>query len=177
MPCQKAVSQWTPEVTTPWPHLSKPQAAVLALGSLGMVLAHSCAWSAVAAWLAAWLGRKENTVRQPLREFCYEARTQRGAQRQALGVEKCFAPLLAWVLGWWEGNQLALARDATQWGQRFVVLAIRVVYRGCAIPVAWAVRPAGQKQAWRPVWLRRLRHLRGAIPRSMSVIVLADRGL
>jgi hypothetical protein len=131
----------------------------------------------VPTWLAAWLGRKENSVRQQLREFCYEAQAKRGSRRQALVVERCFAPLLAWVLGGWEGNQLAVALDATPLGQRFVVLAISVVYRGCAIPVAWAVLPAGQKQAWRPVWLRLLRCLRAAIPPSQRVIVLADRGL
>ena len=174
---QKALSQWTTEVTTHLPHLSKPQAAVLALWSLGMVLARSCALSAVATWLAVWLGRKENTVRQQWREFCYEVPAKRGAQRQALVVERCFAPLLAWVLGWWEGSQLALALDATPLGQRFVVLAISVVYRGGAIPVAWAVLPAGQKPAWRPVWQRLRRRLRAAIPRSKRVIVLADRGL
>src|SRR5512144_1947830 len=159
------------------PHLSKPQATVLALWSLGMALARSCALGAAASWLAAWLGRQANTVRQQLREFCYEAPAKRGSQRQALVVERRFAPLLAWVLRGWEGSQLALALDATPLGQRFVVLAISVVYRGCAIPVAWAVLPAGQKQAWRPVWLRLLRHLRPALPRSKLVIVLADRGL
>ncbi len=127
MAYQKAVSQWTTEVTTHLPHLSKPQATVLALWSLGMVLARSCALSAVASWLAAWLGRKENRVRQQLREFCYDAPAKRGAQRQALVVESCFTPLLAWVLRGWEGNQLALALDATQRGQRLVVLAISVV--------------------------------------------------
>jgi hypothetical protein len=43
MSCQRAVYQWTEVVTTHLPHLSKPQAAVLALWSLGMVLARSCA--------------------------------------------------------------------------------------------------------------------------------------
>jgi len=70
MSCQKAVYQWTAEVTTHLPHLSKPQAAVLALWSVGMVLARSCALSAVATWLAVGLARKENTVRQQLREWC-----------------------------------------------------------------------------------------------------------
>jgi hypothetical protein len=46
MAYQKAVSQGTTAVTTHLPHLSKPQAAVLALWSLGMVLARSCALSA-----------------------------------------------------------------------------------------------------------------------------------
>lgn len=177
MSCQKAVYQWTTEVAIHLPHLSKPQVRVLALWSMGMVLARSCALSAVATWLAAWLGGQENTVRQRLREFCYEATAKRGAHRQALPVESCFAPLLVWVLCRWAGQQLALALDATQLGQRFVVLAISVLYRGCAIPVAWTVLPAGQRRAWRPEWLRLLRRLHSAIPRPWTVIVLADRGL
>ncbi len=68
--CQQAVSQWTEEVTSPLPHLSKPQAAVLALWSLGMVLARSCALSAVSTFLAVGLDRKVNTVRHQVREFC-----------------------------------------------------------------------------------------------------------
>jgi hypothetical protein len=58
-----------------------------------------------------------------------------------------------------------------------VVLAISVVYRGCAVPVAWAVVPAGQKRAWRPEWERLLDRLDGVIPVTWTVIVLADRGL
>ena len=173
----EAVYQWTEEVATHLPHLSRSQAAVLALWSLGMVLARSCALSAVALFLAAWQGRKENTVRQQLREFCYEAEAKRGPQRQAVAVEPCFVPLLRWVLAGYTGTQLALALDATTLGERFVVLAVSVVYRGCAIPVAWTVLPAGDKRAWRPEWLRLLRLLRPAIPADWTVIVLADRGL
>jgi hypothetical protein len=39
MSCQRAVYQWTEVVTTYLPHLSKPQARVLASWSLGMILA------------------------------------------------------------------------------------------------------------------------------------------
>jgi hypothetical protein len=127
--------------------------------------------------LAPGLERKPNTVRQQLREFCYEAKAKRGGSRQELQVESCFAPLLTWVVKWWEGTQLALAVDATTLGQRFVVLVVSVVYRGCAIPVAWTVLPATEKQAWRGEWLRMLRQVRGAVPRRFFVIVLADRGL
>jgi hypothetical protein len=112
-----------------------------------------------------------------LREFCYEAKAKRGGPRQEVKVETCFAPLLAWVLSWWEGNQLALAVDATTLGQRFVVLVVSVVYRGCAIPVAWTVLPATEGHAWRGEWLRMLRQVRTAVPRRYFVIVLADRGL
>jgi len=177
MSCQDAVYQWTEVVTTQMPHLSKPQARVLALWSLGMVLARSCALSAVSLFLAQGVERKPNTVRQQLREFCYEAKAKRGGPRQEVAVETCFAPLLAWVLSWWEGNQLALAVDATTLGQRFVVLVISVLYRGCAIPVAWTVLPATEKHAWRGEWLRMLRQVRAVVPRRFFVIVLAERGL
>lgn len=177
MSCRSAVYQWTDVVTTQLPHLSKPQAAGLALWSVGMVLARSCALSAVATLLAVGVERKANTVRQQLREFCYEAKAKRGAKRQALEVENCFAPLLGWVLRWWEGQQLALAIDATALGARFVVLTVSVVYRGCAIPVAWTVLAGNTKHAWRGEWLRMLRQLRPAIPTPWTVLVLADRGL
>jgi hypothetical protein len=127
--------------------------------------------------LAQWLDRKPNTVRQQVREFCCEAPAKRGADRQEVAVETCFAPLLQWVLRWWDGHQLALAVDATTLGQRFGVLAGSVLYRGCAIPVAWTVLPAGQKHAGRGEWLRMLRQVRVAVPRRFFVLVLADRGL
>jgi hypothetical protein len=121
--------------------------------------------------------RKPNTVRQQLREWCYEAEAKRGKPRQELAVETCFAPLLAWVLSWWEGKQLAIAVDATTLGQRFVVLVVSVVYRGCAIPVAWTVLAATEKHGWRGEWLRMLRQVRAVVSRRFFVIVLADRGL
>lgn len=177
MSCQRAVYQWTEIVTTHLPHLSRPQAVVLALWSVGLVLARSCALSAVAALLGVGLERKAGSGRQQLREFCYEAAAKRGEKRQAGDGGSCFAPLLAWVLGWWEGQPVALAIDATTLGARLVVVAVRVVYRGCAIPVAWTILPATAKHAWRGEWLRLLRQGRPAIPATRTVSVLADRGL
>ena len=112
MACQRAVDQWTEVVTTYLPHLSKPQAAVSALWSVGMVLARSGALRAVSLFFAQGLERRPNTVRQQLREFCYGAKAKRGGPRQESAVERCFAPLLARVLSRWEGNQLALAAEA-----------------------------------------------------------------
>ena len=175
--CHSRVTEWTTIIHTRLPSLTKPQATVLALWSLGMVLARSCALTAVSVFLATWLHRKEDTVRQQLREFCYEATAQRGTARQELVVETCFVPLLAWGVDQWGGTQLALALDATTLGTRFTVLAISVLYRGCAIPVAWTVLAATAKHAWRREWWRMLRQVRRAIPRAWTVIVLADRGL
>lgn len=177
MACQEVVYPWTQTIRRRFPALSAPQAAVLALWSLGMVLARSCALTAVSLFLAAWQERPENTVRQQLREWCYPVERKRGMRRRELDVAACFVPLLRWVLSGYAGAQLALALDATSLGERFVVLTLSVVYRGCAIPVAWHVLPAARPDAWRPHWLRLLRLVRPAVPARMTVIVLADRGL
>jgi len=177
MSCRERVYAWRAEVAARLPHLSGPEATVLALWSFGMVLARSCGRTAVGAVLAAGLGRGEGALRQRLREFCYAAADKRGAKRRELAVEGCFAPLLGWVLAWWAGTQLALALDATYLGDRFAVLAVSVLYRGCAIPVAWAVLPANRARAWRREWLRLLRRLGPAVPAGWTVVVLADRGL
>lgn len=70
MSCHLRVPEWTTIIHPRLPHWTKPQAPVLALWSLGMVLARSCALTAVSACLATWLPRKAETVRQPWREFC-----------------------------------------------------------------------------------------------------------
>ena len=75
------LSQWDVTVSTHLPGLSPAQAYVLALWSYGMVLARSCGITSVAVFLAPLLGAKENTVRQRLREWCYDAEDKRGTTR------------------------------------------------------------------------------------------------
>ena len=77
----------------------------------------------------------------------------------------------------WAGRQLVIALDASSLGRLFVVLCVGVVYRGCAIPVAWAVLPANAKGSWKGPWLKLLRRFHGALPGGRPVVVLADRGL
>ena len=179
MTCSERVSQWTATVSSQLPHLSRPQASVLALWSLGMVLAHSCGLSQVSVLLALLLGQPEETLRQRLREWYYPATDKAGQHRRTLEVTTCFAPLLRWVLAWWpdESRELPLALDATTLGQRFTVLCISVLVRGCAIPVAWKVLAYNQKGPWQPYWQALLAHLDGLIPANWTVLVLADRGL
>ena len=70
--CQAGFDQWLRTIMQHLPHLSKPQATVLAWGSFGMVLARSCALPTVRHLLAKGLKRKEQTVRQQLRAW-YDA--------------------------------------------------------------------------------------------------------
>jgi hypothetical protein len=58
MSCHSPVSEWTTLIHLDRPHLSKPQATVLT---------RSCALTVVAAFLAVWLPRQEQTVQQQLR--------------------------------------------------------------------------------------------------------------
>ena len=54
--------------------------------------------------------------------------------------------------------------DATSLGQVLVVLVLSVVYRGCAIPVAWQVLPAIEKGSWKRSWLDLFSHFQGVLP-------------
>ena len=173
------LKDWIEVVVGHMPHLSKPTGTVLALWSFGMVLARSCGLTSVSVSLASLLGKKEDALRQRLREWCWDAQDKKGQRRQALDVTACFDPLLRWILALWSAQErrLALVMDATTLGQRFVVLAISVVYRGCGIPIAWVVLPAIAKGAWKDHWLTLFEHLRSSVPADWTVIVLADRGL
>ena len=177
MACHPRATEWTTIIHTHLPPLTKPQAPVWALGSLGMVLARCCALTAVSAFLAMGLHRQEDAVRQQVREFGYEATAKRGPARQALVIETCWVPLWAWVVAPWAGPPVALALAATPWGSRLPVVALRGVSRGWALPVAWSVLAATAPQAWRRAWWRRLRHVRRALPRAWTGLGLADRGL
>jgi len=176
---QGGVSQWIAEVSSRFGVLTPPQARTLAYWSYGMVLTQSCGLTTIATFLATLRGTRYDAQRQQLRAWCYDAADQRGKGRREVDVSVCFAPLLGWVLALWPPGErrLALARDATTLGQRFTVLAISVVYRGCAIPVAWHVVPATAKGRWRPHWERLLTQVGAEVPADWLVIVLADRGL
>lgn len=170
------------ELASVWPHLSGPQVKGLAQYSLGVHLAEGSGLSRVAHCLGHWLEEKVTAVRERLRDFYRDAADKNGRRRRELVVEDCFAGLLAWVLRGWTpapgaGPELALALDATTLDERFVVLAVSVVYRASAIPVAWKILPAGEPGEWRPHWLELLDRLGPAVPASWRVIVLADRGL
>ncbi len=118
-----------------------------------------------------------HATRQYLREWLYDGTDRAAPCRVQLEVETCFAPLLRWVLAWWEGPELTLAVDPTAQGEELVALVVSVVYRGLAIPVAWRLKPGGQPGAWMPDLCALLDRLGPAVPPHMTVRVLCDRGL
>lgn len=171
--------QWSREVSTRFPKLSKPQALGLALWSYGIAVTRSSGLTTVAVFLAMLRNQSAGTLRQRLREWVYDAPDKRGTKRQEVTVTHCFVPLLRWVVSKWPETEkrMALALDATTLGQRFTVLAVCVVYRGVGLPVAWAMVPATEAGSWQPHWQGLLALLEPAIPKDWQVLVMADRGL
>ena len=175
----KPLQQWFEIIHENLPHLSRPQARVLAMWSFSLVMTKRIGVSANANFLAHYLDQNEDTLRQRLREWYWEAKQKRGEKRRELDVTVVFPDLLKWVLALWppERKQLVLAMDATTHKDIFVVLSLHVVYRCCAIPVAWKVLPANQPGSWKPHWQALFGYLKDVVPADWCVIVPADRGL
>ena len=177
------LSQWHQNVSTFLPHLSQPQIAVLVLWSTGIVLAQSCGLTTVAVFLAYLLETSEHSLRERLRDWYRDREHKRGAKaghkRRSLEVSSCFPYLLRWVVALLpsECRHLALAMDASTLGQRFTILTISVLVRGCAIPVAWHIVEATRAGAWRPHWEKLFEQLADCVEAEWTVIVAADRGL
>src|SRR5436305_12572860 len=146
---QDPLGSWTKELTKTFPDLSKPQLKGLAEWSFGMILARRCSLDHVASYMADWLEQPELSVRSRLREWYLPAEcksvSSHGDKRRDLPVRTCFAPLLNWLRRDWPEPRLALALDASTLADRFVLLAVSVLYRRCAFPVAWQVLPATAK--------------------------------
>ena len=162
-------------IETHLPHLSRPQLTGLALWVCGAIFAGSACQNAVASALSAkgnW-----NSLRQYLREWLYDGSDRARPCQTELDVTLCFAPLLRWVLSWWLSSRLALAIDPTLKGDQITAIVISVVYRSCAIPVAWRIHKATQKGSWMDPTVELLKELAPAVPRDMTVIVLCDRGI
>jgi len=172
------LKQWYGEVSRNMPHLSKSQAMVLTLYSFGMVMTGRCGLTVIVTFLSLLLGETPGNLRQRLREWNYESAQKRGKKRQAVEVSANFGALLRWLLREWSAKgQLVLAMDVTYLGDRLTILAISVVYRGSALPVAWRILPGNTQGEWHPLWVALVRCLQPAIPRGWQVFVLTDRGL
>ena len=114
---------------------------------------------------------------QYLREWLYDGSDRARPCKTQLEVSICFVSLLRWVLAWWRSERLALAVDPTSKKDDSVAIVISVLYRGCAIPVAWHIRHADQRGSWMDPIVELLRELAPAVPREMTVVVLCDRGI
>ena len=154
-------------IETHLPHLTQSQLTGLAWWVCGTILAGSACQNAVASALSTrgnW-----NNLRQYLREWLYDGGDRARPCKTELDVSLCFAPLLQWVLAWWRSGHLALAVDPTLKGDQTTAIVVSVVYRGCAIPVAWRILRANQRGAWMDPIVELLQELAPAVRQEMTV--------
>jgi hypothetical protein len=165
-------------VETHLPGLTRAQQEGLVWWVYGTVLAGSACQGAVATALEPLVGPDgADALTRRLREWLSAGADKEVPCRAEVDAVACFAPLLGWVRHWWQGAALPLALDATALGDRLVVLAVSVLYRGSAIPVAWHVTAANRPGAWLAPILDVLAALAPGVPAATSVLVMADRGL
>lgn len=145
---QKELSQWSDRLASRLPRFSRPQIRTLACWSFAIVVCRYCGLSRVALFLATLLGQNENTVRERLRDLYRPADQKRGEKRRELDVSEATADLLAWCAG--AAKRLVVALDVTNLDDRFHVLAISVVCRGGAVPIAWRIVKGNEPGEWTP---------------------------
>jgi hypothetical protein len=181
MKLNQHLKDWKQIVSSKFPNLSLPQLSGLATWSFGMVMTQSSSLTKVATLIAKVNQEPENTVRQRLKEWYKSgyAKAKKGNKRASIEVIECFGSLLQWVVDLLPQTtkELPIAMDATSIGQNFTVLSINVLYRRCAIPVAWKVVKATEKGSWKPYWKELFQSLKNIVPQDGKVFVAADRGL
>lgn len=177
MPHTTAFYDWKTRVNTLFDALKPHHRVALAEYSFGMILARCCGLTSVAAYLAVVLRCNVHALRQRLRELYQPATAQIGAARSEFDFTLCFAPLIRWAAADQPDKRLVIALDPTNLTDRFRVLCAAVLYRGCGLPVAWAVQAAADKGSWNTIWFDLLGKLKGALGEGWTVLVLTDRGL
>jgi hypothetical protein len=169
--------EWRTRVATACPEIPAAYARGLAEWSFGLAQAGCAALSGVAVFLAAYLQQAFDTVRQRLRDLYLPGDQKAGASRTTFDVRLCCPGLFRWITATWADRRLALALDPTTLGDRFTVLTVALVYRGCGIPLAWTVLEGNEPEAGNPIWKELLGRVRAAIGGDWFVCVCTDRGL
>ena len=163
---------WDEEVGRLLPGVSTWQRRALAAFSLGVALAKHCSLARVAVVVP---GAAE--VASTTRRF------ERLLANERLEVRAARAALGAALVERGRGQTLWLALDETHQGRtatgaRLGMLALRLIYRERAIPLAWACYRPGQAPASFPTLIDGLiDEVTAMLPPDASVVLLTDRGL
>jgi hypothetical protein len=163
---------WECEVQRLLPEVGVWQRRALALFSLGMAAAQHCGLARVAA-VVPGLAEVPSTTR----------RFERLLANQRLDVKLARAAIGAAVLEQARGGTIWLALDETHQGRtpsgaRLGMLALRLVYRERAIPLAWVCYRPGAAPAPFPELIAGLiQEVAALVPPKTQVVLMTDRGL
>ena len=171
---QTSIAKMQQEVHELLPSISRAQANVLGEMVYGMMMTDSCGMTHLWSYLSDVSWQTDESVTPKVSRMYYEKEAKAGVKkrqckRRELVPEEVFADLLAGVLKGWKGERtLVLALDASTLTDRFTVLSISVVYRGCGMRVAWTMQEGHQEGEWRPHWERMLKILAKAVPAGVD---------
>lgn len=163
---------WSQEVARLLPGVGVWQQRALALFSLGVASAKHCGAARVAAVVPGTA-----TVPSTTRRF------ERLLANEGVDVRAARSAVAAAVLEQGRGQTLWLALDETHQGQtatgaRFGMLALRLVYRERALPLAWVCYRPGAAEASFAVLIGRLiTEVAALVPPDTRVVLMTDRGL
>jgi len=163
---------WEAEVSRVLSSVGERQRRALALFSLGVAVAKHCGLARVAAVVPGLA-----VVPSITRRF------ERLLANRRLDVRAARAAVVAEVLGAGRGQTLWLALDETHQGRtetgaRLGMLALRLVYRERAIPLAWVCYQPGKAPARFPILVGRLiDEVAALVPPGTQVVLMTDRGL
>jgi len=143
------------------------QSLVLAMYSLGMVLARQSAPSKVS---EKWgVMGKPDSVQRRLERFIDNVR---------INWQSCCVAWSGWVLSRYGGKRVILLVDETKLGQHLSVMMVGLAYRECCVPLAWW---AYSPDAWPLPQVALIGSLLGwvkaALPSGVVPLVQADRGI
>src|SRR5436190_3173930 len=163
---------WSQEVGRLLPGIGVWQQRALALFSLGVASAKHCGTARVAAVVPG-----SATVPSTTRRF------ERLLANERLDVRTARAAIGAAVLEQARGQTIWLALDETHQGQtatgaRLGMLALRVLYRERAVPLAWVCYEPGAAPAPFPELIAALiDEVAALVPPETRVVLMTDRGL
>jgi len=164
--------EWDEEVGRVAPTLPAWQRHGVALFSLGIALAKHCSLARVAAVVPGLA-----VVASITRRF------ERLLANERVDVRAARGTIVAAILSQARGQTLWLVLDETHQGRtetgaRLGMLALRLVYRERAIPLAWVCYRPGRAPARFPVLIGRLiDEVAAALPPTTEAVLMTDRGL
>lgn len=107
-----------------------------------------------------------------------ERRVRRIENDREVNTTLCFHPFARHHLLLGKAKALVLSLDPTTQDERVVLLTVAVRYRGCALPLAWAVWPGNQPLREANFWQRVelvLAEVKTLLPAGVEVTITGDR--
>jgi len=152
------------------PHFTEAQIRGLGEYAIGMLHTQSCSRTKNSYWLAEQLQEEVEALRKRMSRWITN-----GARD--IVISECAPSLMKWIVSKWSSKQMALAIDMTHLSDKWIVMAVTVLYGQVGIPVNWRIFRADEKFDGKANWAAMLQELKPVIPDDFDVLVLSDRGL